>query len=604
MEVTKYKTLLSQPDGALAPRPFLKDKESIGLNLDILESYINDKCGGKEVFLGCWSPQELDVNHEITGDDLQIEKGKNWFVVRNGAQKIDGLVFPKKNDGPELVTFRGYLGEAGIHSYSNGEDVRAYWANNLMREHVGVFSAAIVGRCGLTLSLVSDIFSVGPLYYRELGDMIFFSSSPSLLAQKGDKLDTNAWWMRINIGHCLDNTTLSQEIKKVSPATVMSFTAEGSTSKIWFDYSKFPHGEKDVDDNALVASHDSFSRAIERCERLNHGTVVVPLSSGYDSRRIFAHLKNRKGDTETCTVRMPNQNGEDIDGSYAPQMSEDFGIKNTKFYVDDAAGWHKDNSQRLFAVDAQTDYHTWAVPIFDNYKGKIISFFDGIGGDVFEFYGWNFKYNPETLNLDYRSRILNSNIMEEVKYSRYISELWHKKLPENINQDLLTFCIWQSSNQISLWNQQQAAPGHLLLCPYFDLDYIRTMLKYSSNKGEKISLQKDILNKFFPELGAYPGTGNLPKARKEIPIIKEKNRMRSLQKLTSMALKNKGCRAQLKSQLNLKARFLLFLSTFSLAFTDRISWWSTNIVEISLWWHSRPYVINWDHEQSDSKKIN
>ncbi len=600
METIKFKILFGRPDKGTDPRPFIRDKEAISLDLNILESYINEKCGGKEIFLGCWSPKGLDVNHILGSDNLQIEQGTNWFVIRNGAQEIDGLVFPEMSDGPELVTFRGYLGEEGIHSYSNSEDVRAYWANDLMREHNGVFSAAIVGRSGLTLSLVSDIFSIGPLYYRELGDMVLFASSPSLLAQKGDRLDINAWWMRINIGHCLDNTTLSQEIKKVSPATVMNFTAEGSTSKTWFDYSKFPHGEKAVDDEALKASHESFSCAIERCERLNHGMAVVPLSSGYDSRRIFAHLKNRTDDTETCTVRMPNQNGEDIDGSYAPQMSEDFGIKNTKFYVDDAAEWHKDSSQRLFAVDAQTDYHTWAVPIFDNYKGKVVSFYDGIGGDVFGFYGWNFKYNPQTLNLDYRSRILNLDIMDEVKYSRDISEFWHKKLPENINQDLLNFCIWQSSNQISLWNQQQAAPGHLLLCPYFDLDYIRTMLQFSCDKDEEISVQKDILNKFFPELGAYPGTGNLPKAGKEIPIIKEENRMRSLQKLTLIVLKNKGCRAQLKSQLNLKALLLLFLSTFSLAVTNRISWWSTNIVEISLWWHSRPYVINWDNEQNKS----
>ena len=67
------------------------------------------------------------------------------------------------------VAFRGYV-LPHLHSYSPAEEVLAYWEVQPHAEHNGVFSAALIGSGGNTLTLITDVLGMGPLYYRTLGD--------------------------------------------------------------------------------------------------------------------------------------------------------------------------------------------------------------------------------------------------------------------------------------------------------------------------------------------------------------------------------------------------------------------------------------------------
>lgn len=578
---------------------------SFTLDLDILNHYINDQCGGKEIFFGCWSSEKLDIELSSASDDLQVERGENWFALRNGVNQVDGLLFPKnKSDDhrADLVIHRGYLADAGIHSYSNSDSIRDYWSGDLRKRHNGIFSAVVVNDVGSNLKFVTDIFGVGPIFYREIDKKIFFSSTPALLSLQDDKIDMMSWVLRKKLGHIPGQATLSEGVKKASPAAVTTFDKNGVSVDKWYDYNDFASGEKPVDDDALAASEASFTVAMEKCRKIEFGDVKLPLSSGFDSRRIFAHLQKKLNNFETFTVQMPTAKGEDVDGIFAPQISKDFGCPNKLFKIPTVRKWHEYDIQRLFSLDAQTDYHTWSARVFNHYGDQHISIYDGLGGDVFGFYGWNFVYNPDQRLTEKLAEFLDEDSFPNLESIKaHMSKLYEQQ-PVGINRDTISFCLWQSRCGTGLWAQQQALPGQLVFCPYFDLEYIETMLKYSVEKGVEYNLQREVLRKFWPKISAYKGSGDLPDRPKKLGRHNDLNKTFSLRKFIIKTVGKEPFDKYYKKFLTPKSRQLFLFARYSDVLTDRLGWWARHIVEVVYWWNKRPFFIKVNGHNDDDDK--
>ncbi len=579
---------------------------SFKFDLKKLNHYIEDQCGGKEYYFGCWSPDPIAVEINNRPDNLQIEKGDNWFALRNGVDITDGLLFASCDPAdpvPALIAFRGYLSEAGIHSYSDKEKVQQYWNLPFVRRHNGIFGATIISNDGKSLSFVSDIFGVGPIYYRKVGETVFFSSTPALLSLENDEKDMTSWILRMMTGYIPGDETLSKEIRQVPPASVMTFDKSGSKVETWYDYNALAKGELPVNDAALQACEDTFKLAMSRCRKIEYGDVKLPFSSGFDSRRIFAHLSDGKSNLETFTVQMPTGGGEDVDGTYAPMMSQDYGFPNKRFKIPTPEEWHKYNIQRIFSMDAQTDYHTWSVRVFNYFRGKKISIYDGLGGDVFGFYGWNFVYHPDKLMASKLPDFLNPEAFPPYGqvYSKF--KKLHNEQEDGINKDLVSYCIWQSRSGTALWAQQQALPGQLIFCPYYDLDYIETMLNYSTPKGELYVLQARVLEKYWPKLAAYHGSGKLPLNAKKIGKYNNSNKYNSLKELLKTEFKSKKSMELYKELFTRRGRTLLWLAKFHLKFTAQVDWWAKHLVEMIYWWKSRPIIINIKEKNAASDEV-
>lgn len=568
---------------------------SLKLNLNKLDHYIEKLCGGKEYYFGCWSTETMPVDLNSRPDNLQIEKGENWFALRNGIDVTDGLLFASDepaDQAPALVAFRGYLSEAGIHSYSDKKSVQNYWSDTLIQRHNGIFSAAVISHDGASLSFVTDVFGVGPLYYREIGTLVFFSSTPALLSLANDEKDMLSWIFRMMTGYIPGNETLTKNIEQVPPASVMTFDKTGRKNQHWYNYNSLAKGVLPVNDAALKDCEETFALAMSRCKEMEFGNVKLPFSSGFDSRRIFAHLsENKKTNLETVTVQMPTGGGEDVDGTFAPKMSKDHGIANKRFEIPTSDEWHEYNVQRIYAMDAQTDYHTWSVRIFGHYRGQKISIYDGLGGDVFGFYGWNFVYQPEKLLASKLPDFLKPKAFPTFRQVFSKFKKLHDEQEDGINKDLLSYCIWQSRSGTALWAQQQALPGQLIFCPYYDLDYIENMLKYASPKGELYVLQARVLEKFWPKLASYHGSGKLPQKVKKIGKFNNSNKYISLKKLLQSEFKSKTSMSVYHDLFTGKGRLFLSLARFSLKITHQVDWWAKHLVEMIFWWKSRPLII-------------
>ncbi len=566
---------------------------SITLNLSPLHEYVENECGGKEFFFGVWSAEQLSINLDGDYPGAQKEKGDNWFALRNGANVVDGLLFPGSggSDEPELVLFRGYLSEACIHSYSNSGPVLNYWSNNLGGIHNGVFTAAVISPDGKELNIITDLFGIGPIYYRIVDGTIFFSSTSALLSFETDTPDYSAWFHRILNGNIPGKYTLTKEINIADYGSVTTFRKNKVEINKWYDFESLPVGTKEVNDEALEKSEEIFSKSMRRCEAINHGKSLLAFSSGHDSRRILAHLLKDEISIECFTMQMPDADGFDVDAPCAKKIADDLGVSHKIFKYPTSDNWIEYDHQRLFSLDAQSQFHTWSVPFFREYKNQNICVYDGLGGDLFGYNGWMFHHRLADRYPNASPNMLKKELFPTTEQVSSDIKAFQKEQPKNYNQALLTFALWQTRKATSTWGQQQASPGQLFLYPYFDIEYIEEMLSYGLKEGDMFKPQEAILNKFWSKLAEYPGSRNIPENSSNIDILRRRNEHAALKAQLSRLNGLRPLRLCLKDILTIPARMVLNLSQFMSIFFQKTSWWSKQVVEILYWWNSRPFII-------------
>ncbi len=566
--------------------------EHIKINFDVLDEYFEKKCGGKEYFLGGWSVDPINLSMNNLSDNIQIEHGKNWFVLRNGADVVDGLIFPKENiEDPEAIVFRGYLAQASIHTYSPAEKIKKYYSKDMLRRHNGIFSAVKISEEGKKIELLTDILGIGPLYYRKVGTLVLFSSSPGLLSLKDDEPDMMSWFLRIRTEYIPGRKSLIKNVEVVPEASVMTFSDQGQVIQKWYDYNNFPRGNEEASERSVDLSEEHFIVAMKRCQEIQFHKTFLPLSSGYDSKRILAHLMKNETEFEAFTVQAPEKTGEDIDAVCVRKIVEDFEIKHHMFNFPSPEDWHKNNVQRIFSVDGHCQFHTWSVPVFNYYGSQNGCFYDGLGGDTFNFMGWIFRNHVEKEIPTAFPKFLRKNRFPS--YHSIATKLRDMKSrqPKGKNQSILTFALWQTRKSTSLWIQQQARPGHIILCPYLDLDYVETMMRFSVEDNVEGRPQKAILYKYWPKLAQYPGTRERPEHVVDISDLEKENDRLATKKLLGLSFTVKTDKYHYQHILTFFANILLLVSQYFNVPGVRSEWWIKQVSELVFWWQSRPIVI-------------
>lgn len=565
--------------------------ETTSLDLNQLDHYISKKCNGKEFYFGCWSPDKHDFQLSTKPDHFQVEQGNNWIAIRNGSKHVEGLLFPKISEhDPDLIIFRGYLSEAALHSYSPAKIVKKYWSYDLLKRHNGIFSAIRISKNGEELTIVTDIFGLNPIYVRKIGSLVFFSSTPALLSLQDDTPNKLSWLMRLTNGFIPGQETLSEDIELAPEASISTYTAKGQNIQKWFDYNNFPKGNEKVTNTALELSEKSFSVAMKRCQDINFGDVILPLSSGYDSRRIFAHLNASQTPFSACTVQSLLEGGDDVEADCAIKITHDFNIDLTLFKYPPQEEWLKNDIQRIFSLDGQCQDHTWSVPTFTHYQKQKCCFYDGTGGDIFGFNDWVFRGHLEKIIPTMLPSILNKKAFPSFDILKQRLLKYKTNIPQSFNNNMLTFVLWQTRNSSITWAQQQAKPGHLLIHPYFDLDYIDTMLRFANEDQVVNRPQKAILYKYWPKLASYQGTREMPITVKNKLNRRNENNLHTLKKIVSRALKSNDSGHRTLYFFTFPARLVLFLTQY-IHLPILPNWWIKTAAEMIFWWNSRPFII-------------
>ncbi len=584
----------------------------MNLQLDLKKlSTVIAKKNNKEVLFGAWSHDELTLELINHCENICNIRGTNAFAIANTTDNNEcSLHLDVSNRSKmQMICFRGYIVNGPIHTYSTCQDVFDYWDEDLYRKHNGVFSSVMLNNEGTELIMITDLFGISSLYYRESNGVIIFSSDPSLLYANNDEPDYIAWCMRLDIGYIPGDRSLINDVKRVPAGSILRFSSDQNSPRMerWYDIDKLSTPSDIIDDQTIDKFDQALTRSMERLSRIKWGDISLPLSSGNDSRLIFEKLIKTNNQFTTYTVQIAENTGLDVDGICASKMAHDYHVPHILVDMPDAKKYASSDVTRIFCVDAMTNSHSWSVPLFEHMKSKVTVIYDGLAGDVLGNGSKAWKCNNKNFSPNEKFKHIIQKL-NPGNYRKYLKKSFGKYFPtvssdlskyyqlvtEGENQSEINYLLWQSRKSTSLWAQQQIDPGKVVLYPFLDLDYVELALSIPVSQKDKQLGQGRILQQVSPSLSNYPGTRNLPQSSPCVGSADEDNSIYSTQSLIKSCLTDKGMRIALRNILTKSHYILLWLSLYSKTICMRSQWWSKQLCEIVFSWKGMSAVYRID----------
>jgi hypothetical protein len=548
-------------------------------------------------FFGAWHPSR---NLRVTLSGLPpvryVERrGPNWLLV-SAASPLHpagtGLVHGSQ-DLSEAVAFRGYV-VPHLHSYSPGHEILAHWRTRSFEEHNGVFAVARIGRRGESLTLITDTLGMGALYYRVFGDIVLFATNPRFLAGDADPADLLAWRSLMQTSWIVGDRTLSVGVSRAPAGQALTWTTDAGRRVV--NLGRLPSGKRPVDSRSVGEVEEVFQQAMDRCLQLNAGSVVLPLSSGFDSRRILAAMVRRKVDFRSVTYRSFQKGLRDLDARFASEMARDFGFPHAVVEPPNDKQYAADDQNRRILVDAETREHSWAVSVMRWLPDKPCMLFDGIGGDILgDPVGWSVHTGlsvesrseereldaiaTHSVTNDYDSFLSSSDWPSAADLRDEVKAYLRNFLPRS-NISEIAFLLLRQRRVIAPWSQQLAPPGHVPVCPYLDLDYLRLLLDFASEDKHATKFQRACLKEFWPDFYKYPGNRDVPvDMAPGSPALANEQTLRCQATLLD-EIDSHGGRPTLRRLLTVKGRVGLSLARGSRAFALWDQWYLVPLMEL------------------------
>ncbi|MCC6861345.1 MAG: hypothetical protein IT158_22445 [Bryobacterales bacterium] len=485
--------------------------------------------GEPDFFLGAWNPEgELHLHYTPPpGPPLCTIRSERWFLAGttsplHGRSKSP-VHAPEAGSGePAGLAFRGYLLDPPLHTWSDSCALLRYWASP-PESHNGLFAAARIGEGGRCLELITDAFGIAPLYYRIWQGLVLFSNLPRLLAAAGDRMDRLAGRALIQFGYPAGDRSLTCGVQRVPPGQRLTFTGSAPVSRSWFRCDSLPPGDEPLTPAVLREVEEAFQNAVDRCLRLPAASYVLPLSGGYDSRRILAALHSRGVPFQALTVRGFQNGYRDLDAPCARAMAAEFGFPHSVLELPEPACFARDDRLRRRRTDGEVVEHTWVMQLCRHLPARGSLVFDGLGGDVLSNTSAHGSEELYTAPESEKLRLIALRLVES-GYERILNErFWPpaaelrealigylRDLPEGPNRSDLAFVLLRARRGAGVWSHTLIPAGHVPVHPYFDREYVQAALRCSPLDKRRRSLQDHCLAEFWPRFYAFPGSRRLP----------------------------------------------------------------------------------------------
>lgn len=498
------------------------------IDVDALVSAYQDV----EFFLICVAPKSEPVFNGSRTGKLSIIQTKNfWSITSTVSETGKGLITLCATGH---VLFRGYDSDLGIHSYSDSASIALLNPGALSN---GVYAYIQLDNTDQTAIVKNDPLGLAPLFYRKADSGYFFASHPALIHFADDELDLLAWMSMLQNGLVAGDRSFYKPIHRVSAGTELKISGGLLHERTWFDFSELPPGNEAIDDIAFDVVEKAYVTGFEKLLALETASRTLPFSSGYDSRRFFASMIQRKVNFHavTCqTFHRKKGKDYDIDSFYAPQIAGAFGVACELVLASLPKDYAADSAHRMALIGTETFMHGWAVPLMKWLADRPMSIvFDGLGGDTlgnsgYEFDGLHISAKNDTAIL--MSEMIDNRIFDHVSKlfpslkefsSAYSAQLG--KFPDNLNGAEMAFLQSRTRRCISPWITMMHPPGQLVVFPYYDLGFVRATLRYHPGEKYKWFFQKECLRRFYPDYFDHPGSRNLP--ADIIPLSEEKSKI-------------------------------------------------------------------------------
>jgi hypothetical protein len=547
-------------------------------------------------FLGIWHPQR-NVELSLTGEPptpVQTRRGRNWALASAVSPFHDARdsLTHESGDGRLALAFRGYLVDPPLHSYSPGDRLIKYWMADWRRQHNGVFSAARICDDSGELTLATDLLGFSPLYYAHLAGAIIFSTNPRLLDSPQAQPDYIAWRGLLESGFISSDRTLSLGVCRLPAGKVLRATRDFTKFDSWLELEALPAGDRRLDSRGIAEVERTFHEALDRCLALENLHILLPLSSGHDSRRMLGSLLRRGQPFDVVTCRVFHK-GRDLDARYAAEMARDLGLRHRIVEPPPVAEFALDDRTRQILTDAETGMHSWVPQFMRSLPAAPTMLLDGIAGDILGNPGFRIPGLYESRVRDIEiildaslggafNKVLDPANWPNAAAVREDLHEYLRRLPQRVNLAEFAFILLRQRRATAPWSQQLLPPGHVAVCPFLDLDYLRLLLSFVPADKHAVILQRRCLAEFWPDLYRYPGTRDIPDHVGQDFQQFDRERVVACRKFRLRELKQRGGLPYIRRLLTPRGRLALFASRISRYMMVETEWQLARLEEIVL----------------------
>lgn len=531
----------------------------------------------------------------INNDDFSHYSDSHFSITCNA--NLLSIVKNQDNQLVYVIFFRGYITTLGIDQNSPIEDI----INNLDRLHQpdisGIYTLVVYEKNTSSTLIFNDSQGFSPLYYRE-DQQHLISNIAGALAFEEDDMDLIALRSIVSTGYIPNNRTLANQVKRF-PEGVNIELLKGNKPKYQNNSSpKMFSPSRKIDETSIEESVLSFREVMKENLELNlkQKPLILPLSSGWDSRRILESMLHHNKRPLCYSAEVQNASGVDVDAAYAEKIAGHYNLQYqtiTRPYI--ARDYqHCKLMRTLFS--AESSEHTWSYKLFSAMpqNGYI---FDGLAGDVSgnSGFGDTALYGHEE---NTKSVLVKSLISEQFDFLFDHGSYWPSQkcienellqhmanYPDNNLAPELLFLSLHTRRRTSLWGQAVSSPNSVVIAPFMSHKYLSQMLNIDPLKKFTSWMQQAILAKSNPELSEFTGSRDCTHSEKNPTFDKQCRAEDSLyiKSLIRALIKRKGFQAF--STLKPLQALLLVLYCYTPFPSKSIVWRYRQILEILHWWH-------------------
>ena len=236
--------------------------------------------------------------------------------------------------------------------------------------------ALVIRRGAERDELLGGISGAVPVYVAADGGSARFSSRLSALTASGPvRADWNAWADVLAVGAPLGGKTTFQGVRRLQPWE----SAIAEAGSVRFERARWPWLDVAPDASARIEDvADALTAVLGRLAD-DHSFLSL-LSGGWDSR-ILALYAGRAAKTPLRAFTTSSDTGIVLEELIASQVAHRLGIDH-EIVVPRVDRFCSDVRAFVDAVDHQTSYHVWLVPLLERIAGTDGLVLDGLGGGL------------------------------------------------------------------------------------------------------------------------------------------------------------------------------------------------------------------------------
>lgn len=232
---------------------------------------------------------------------------------------------------------------------------------------------------GSQLVVRNDRYGLCPAFYSQGPSEFIVATSVQRLIAEGvsPQLNYDALAVFLRIGTFVGDDTPYTAIRALPPGTQFTWSGGNECPTGHVILGKSETGL--TRDAAYERYNELFSEAVNKRSNVA-GDLAVALSGGMDSRHILLELCRLGRKPKFCVTAQiyPGESSEDLD--LAKQVTQALAVPHVE--IEQPGDWVNAEIQKLQATSLGALEHTWGMVVGRHLQHKVVTVFDGLGGDV------------------------------------------------------------------------------------------------------------------------------------------------------------------------------------------------------------------------------